>query len=89
MEARSGPVFSAADIVTFVVDHLDDVLIPILAGALVNWLTKGPLRSKFGDRGINFTMKETNDPGQRVIINVTGDGNWVQLYPPPQPGEEE
>lgn len=91
VEVRSGgpPVFAAANIVTFVVDHLDDVLIPILSGVVINWLTKGPMRRMLGDRGAKFSVKEAKDLRHQVIVNVNGDGNWVQVYPRPKPDEEE
>ena len=86
VEVRGG-VFNAVDIASFVVEHLDEAVIGVLASVVANLISRAPLRRSMGDRAIGFSV---TDSEKSVIVNVTGDGNWIQVHPrPEQPGEEE
>lgn len=85
MEVRGG-IFDAVDVVSFVIDHLDDAVISVLAGVVANMISKGRMRERLGERGVRFSVKDSQ---RSVIVNVTGDGNWVQVHPPPPPPDEE
>lgn len=86
VEVRGG-VSNAVDVASFVVEHLDDAVIGVLAGVVANLISRSPFRRSMGDRAIGFSVKDSEGS---VVVNVTGDGNWVQVHPKPkQPGEEE
>ena len=85
-EVRGG-VFNAVDLVSFVVDHLDEALIGVLAGVVANWVAPARERGAIsGDRAVGFSIKDSE---HITVINVTGDGNWVQVHPRPEPSADD
>lgn len=83
VEVRGG-VFNAAGIASFVVEHIDEAVIGVLAGVVANMISRGSIKRSSGDRAVGFSVKDSE---ALIIVNVTGDGNWVQVHP--RSSEEE
>lgn len=76
-----GSVLASVDIVSFIVENIDDVLIPVLASVVGRLISRRSASRPIGDRGVNFTVQ---DSSETIVVNVTGDGNWVQIHPRPE-----
>lgn len=70
----------------FVVERLDDAVIPILVAVVTKLISRRRSQEPL-ERGVNFSVTDQHG-GNMYVINVTGDGNWVQVHPRP-PDEEE
>ena len=81
VEAPPG-ISNTVDIVSFMVEHLDAVLIGVLANVVTAWILRTPVsRSK----PTHFSVKDSK---KSVIIKVEGDGNWIQVHPRPEQHDE-
>jgi hypothetical protein len=83
-EVRGGTVFASVEVMTFVVEFIDDVLIATLAGVVANLIA----RSMGGVQEVRFSLKERTGTN-RYVIKVKGDGNFVQIHPRPEDAEDE
>lgn len=77
VEAPVG-ISNVVDIASFLVEHVDGVLIGVLANVVYAWKRKTPVSQS---KPIHFSVKDSK---QSVIIRVEGDGNWIQVHPRPE-----
>lgn len=79
VDVHEGEVLVAAsvDIVGFVVEYVDDVVIATLAGLVAEWIRRTPLRDSFRKKDAGASISDNENT---VIINVKGDGNWVEVH---------
>lgn len=85
-EVRGGTIFASVEVMTFVVEYIDDVVIGVLAGVVANLITRA--RPSRDDWEVRFSVNNRTG-GDRYVIKVKGDGNFIQLHPRPGPYEEE
>lgn len=83
-EARGG-IQAAVDLVSFVVEYLDETVIATLASVVANLITRARARGPVAPESVRFSAQ---DDTQMVVIEVHGDGNWVQVHPRPQTPDE-
>lgn len=84
-EMRGG-VSNTPDVIAFVVEHLDDLVIGTLASVVANLISSAP-DPTLPKRGAGFSVKQKSG-GDMYIIRVKGDGNLVQVHPRPTNDQE-
>lgn len=80
-----GSISNTPDVIAFVVEHLDDLVIGSLAGVVANLISSTP-DPTLPKRGASFSVKQRSG-GETYIIKVKGDQNFVQVHP--RPNEDE
>jgi hypothetical protein len=77
VEGRSA-IFNTVDVVSFVVDHVDEIVTGALAGVVTDIIGRRAISRTGWDRGVDFSITTSE---QTVIVNAIGDGSWVQVHP--------